>query len=86
MKYLNILLIILPFIFSCSSDTPENDKEKIPPIIDTSIRVGTFNVDVGQTATAEEIALSLKSFYLDILSLEECPILIDKNSGVEEFY
>ena len=64
MKYLNILLIILPFIFSCSSDTPENDKEKIPPIIDTSIRVGTFNVDVGQTATAEEIALSLKSFYL----------------------
>ncbi len=31
MKYLNILLIILPFIFSCSSDTPENDKEKIPP-------------------------------------------------------
>ena len=86
MKYLNILLIILPFIFSCSSDTPENDKEKIPPIIDTSIRVGTFNVDVGQTATAEEIALSLKSFYLDIRSLEECPILIDKNSGVEEFY
>ena len=76
----------MPFIFSCSSDTPENDKEKIPPIIDTSIRVGTFNVDVGQTATAEEIALSLKSFYLDILSLEECPILIDKNSGVEEFY
>ena len=51
----------MPFIFSCSSDTPENDKEKIPPIIDTSIRVGTFNVDVGQTATAEEIALSLKS-------------------------
>ena len=48
MKYLNILLIILPFIFSCSSDTPENDKEKIPPIIDTSIRVGTFNVDVGK--------------------------------------
>lgn len=76
----------MPFIFSCSSDTPENDKEKIPPIIDTSIRVGTFNVGVGQTATAEEIALSLKSFYLDILSLEECPILIDKNSEVEEFY
>ena len=49
MKYLNILLIILPFIFSCSSDTPENDKEKIPPIIDTSIRVGTFNVDVGDS-------------------------------------
>ena len=41
---------------------------------------------VGQTATAEEIGLSLKSFYLDILSLEECPILIDKNSEVEEFY
>ena len=75
MKYLNILLIILPFIFSCSSDTPENDKEKIPPIIDTSIRVGTFNVGVGQTATAEEIALSLKSFYLVLIYIFTLEIL-----------
>lgn len=86
MKYLNILLIVLPFLFSCSNNTQENDKDKENPKLDTSIRVGAFNVGVGQTATAKDIALSLKSLYLDILSLEECPILIDKNSGVEEFY
>lgn len=84
MKYLNILLILAPFIFSCKNETPENEKDKVS--LNTSIRVGTFNVGVGQMATAEEIAESLKSLYLDILSLEECPILIDENSGVEEFY
>ena len=56
----------MPFIFSCSSDTPENDKEKIPPIIDTSIRVGTFNVDVngdsGRNSIESKVFLFRYSF------------------------
>lgn len=86
MKYLSFLLVIQLFLFSCKSNGMENNEDEGIPETDNIIRVGTFNVGVGQLATAEEIASNLKSLYLDILALEECPILIDENSKEEEFY
>lgn len=85
MKYLPIITITLFLLFSCNNK--KQAKNDIKPVnIENIVRVGTFNVGVGQFATAQEIGAKLKPLQLDILSLQECPILINKDTDAEEFY
>lgn len=53
--------------------------------IEVPIRIGAFNVAVGEFGYAVDIGDELTQYDLDILGLNECPQLIDPNSNLPEW-
>ncbi|QPH38556.1 endonuclease/exonuclease/phosphatase family protein [Pedobacter endophyticus] len=83
-----LLSIVLLGSMGCGKGTdPFTEKPVIadPCKSGNCLTVATLNVGVGQRASATVIAQKLKPLNLDVLTLTECPTLIDQNSMNKDF-
>jgi len=87
-KFLSFICFLI--LMTCSSNDDSSSPDPDPDPVNQCdagfcIKVATYNVAVGKKATPLAIATRLQPLNLDVLTLTECPTLIDPNSPDKDF-